>query len=60
MNDISIYHNPRCSKSRQTLALLEKQSLKVNIINYLKTPPTQESLQTILQQLGITASSINT
>lgn len=53
MSDISIYHNPRCSKSRQTLALLEQKGVKANIIEYLKTPPSVETLSTIIQQLGI-------
>lgn len=58
MSELSIYHNPRCSKSRQTLALLEEKGLDVNIIEYLKTPPTTESLTTLLQQLGFTARQL--
>jgi len=54
MSTISIYHNPRCSKSRQTLALLEEQGINADIVDYLKTPPTAESLNEILQQLGFT------
>jgi len=54
MSTISIYHNPRCSKSRQTLALLEEQGINADIVEYLKTPPTVESLNVILQQLGFT------
>jgi len=54
MSAISIYHNPRCSKSRQTLALLEQQGIEANIIEYLKTPPSPASLNSIIQQLGIT------
>jgi len=53
MSQISIYHNPRCSKSRQTLALLEEKGIEVTIIEYLKTPPSAESLRTIIEQLGI-------
>ncbi|MEK9629955.1 MAG: arsenate reductase (glutaredoxin), partial [Nitrospinota bacterium] len=48
---ITIYHNPKCSKSRQTLGLLEEKGLKVTIIEYLKNPPTAEKLKEILSQL---------
>ena len=54
MSDISIYHNPRCSKSRQTLALLEQQGIQANIIEYLKAPPSADTLTTIISQLDIT------
>ena len=39
MSEITLYHNPRCSKSRQTLALLQGRGIKPEIIEYLKTPP---------------------
>jgi arsenate reductase len=51
---VSIYHNPRCSKSRQTLALLEERGIDPEIILYLETPPSAETLSGILQKLGIT------
>ena len=47
------YHNPRCGKSRQTLQLLQKQGIDVDIIDYLKTPPTFQQLDDIIQKLGI-------
>ncbi len=50
--DVTIYHNPRCSKSRQTLELLEKHNITPTIIEYLKTPPTVEKLKEILALLG--------
>jgi len=50
---IKIYHNPRCSKSRETLKLLEDQGLKPEIIEYLKHPPTTAELQDILNKLGL-------
>lgn len=53
MSDITIYHNPRCSKSRQALVLLEQQGIEPEVVEYLKTPPTPEALQTIINQLGI-------
>ncbi len=54
MTSVTIYHNPRCSKSRQTLALLEAQGLQPTIIKYLETPPTAAQLQQILTLLGLT------
>ena len=48
---VTIYHNPKCSKSRQTLELLEKQGITPDIIEYLKSLPTTEQLQGILAQL---------
>ena len=50
---ITIYHNPKCSKSRQTLELLKENGITPTIIEYLKTPPTTETLKAILGQLGI-------
>lgn len=52
MTNIIIYHNPRCSKSRETLALLEAQSNDLEIVKYLETPPTAEQLQNIINSLG--------
>jgi arsenate reductase len=48
-----IYHNPRCSKSRQTLALLSENEMDVEIIEYLKTPPSRKELSDIIKMLGI-------
>ncbi len=50
---ITIYHNPKCSKSRQTLELLQQNGITPAIIEYLKTPPTAETLKEILAQLGL-------
>lgn len=58
MSELYIYHNPRCSKSRQTLALLEQQGLNPEIIEYLKSPPTTDELGNILQQLGLNARQL--
>ena len=46
-----IYHNPRCSKSRQTLALIQEQGIEPEIIEYLQNPPSAEELDSILQAL---------
>jgi len=49
----TIYHNPKCSKSRQTLELLKENGITPAVIEYLKTPPTAETLKVILGQLGM-------
>lgn len=51
---IEMYHNPRCSKSRQALALLQEQGIEPKIILYLDTPPTEPQLTQVLKKLGIT------
>lgn len=50
---VTIYHNPRCSKSRQTLQLLSEQGVETEVINYLDTPPTAAELERILKMLGL-------
>jgi len=50
---VKIYHNPRCSKSRATLELIEKQDIAPEIILYLKNPPTASELNDILQKLAL-------
>lgn len=55
---VTIYHNPRCSKSRATLALLEERNLEPTVIEYLKNPPDAETLGTILDSLGINAAEL--
>ncbi len=49
---VTIYHNPRCSKSRQTLALLEGRGLKPEIVLYLDNPPSASELTAIIAKLG--------
>ncbi|MES9846601.1 MAG: arsenate reductase (glutaredoxin) [Candidatus Sedimenticola sp. PURPLELP] len=50
---VEIYHNPRCSKSRQTLQLLQDQGVEPEITEYLKTPPDAATLEKILDMLGL-------
>jgi arsenate reductase len=50
---ITIYHNPRCSKSRQTLALLEEHGEKPSTVEYLKAPPSAEELKQLSKKLGL-------
>ena len=53
MADVTIYHNPRCTKSRQTLALLRQNNIEPTIIEYLKDPPDATELATISKKLGL-------
>ncbi|PHQ71722.1 MAG: arsenate reductase (glutaredoxin) [Sneathiella sp.] len=50
---VEMLHNPRCSKSRQTLAILQENGVEPQIIDYLATPPSKERLQEILDLLGM-------
>lgn len=52
MKNVTIYHNPRCSKSRETLALLEQQGVTPKVVLYLETPPSIDELKKLLQELG--------
>ena len=53
MKAFTIYHNPRCGKSRATLALLQERQLTPQIVEYLQTPPTAAELKAIVAKLGI-------
>lgn len=55
---IQILHNPRCSKSRQTLALLEENGVTPEVVEYLKTPPTSSELAAIVAKLGVSVRDI--
>ncbi len=50
---VTIYHNPRCSKSRQTLELLRDKGIEPTVIEYLQTPPSKSKLKEILKLLGL-------
>ena len=53
MSAFTIYHNPKCTKSRATLALLQEHGIEPRVIEYLKTPPTAAELKAIIGKLGI-------
>lgn len=55
---LKILHNPRCSKSRQTLGILQDKGIDVQVIEYLKENPTKEELQAILKKLGMKPQEI--
>lgn len=58
MSQISIFHNPRCSKSRGALELLEERGIQPEIIRYLESPPSAAELKTLLGKLGIGARQL--
>lgn len=58
MTDITLYHNPRCSKSRAALALLEENEIKPNLVLYLENPPTTQELQDLLDKLDMKLDGI--
>lgn len=58
MSDVTIYHNPRCSKSRQALTLLEEAGIKPHVVRYLDTPPGEAELDRLLHQLGMAPDAL--
>lgn len=50
---VTIYHNPRCSKSRETLALLQDKGISPTVVEYLDTPPSVDELRVLLRKLGM-------
>ncbi len=55
---VTIYHNPKCSKSRETLKLIEDKGIAPRVVEYLKTPPSAAELTVILRQLGLAARDL--
>ncbi|CAH0218012.1 Arsenate reductase [Pseudomonas sp. Bi70] len=53
MTDLTLYHNPRCSKSRAALQLLEERGLQPTVVHYLDTPPSAAQLREVLDKLGL-------
>ena len=58
MQNVKIWHNPRCSKSRNTAALLEEKGVDAEVIKYLDTPPSKEELKEVLKMLGMGAREL--
>lgn len=56
--ELTIYHNPRCSKSRETLELIRAKGIEPTIIEYLKNVPTEKELKLLLMQLGMRADQL--
>ncbi|HWV15200.1 MAG TPA: arsenate reductase (glutaredoxin) [Cellvibrio sp.] len=55
---ITLYHNPRCSKSREALALLQEKGIEPDVVLYLETPPTAKALKQLLAKLNISARQL--
>ncbi|PKU26174.1 arsenate reductase (glutaredoxin) [Telmatospirillum siberiense] len=55
---VTIYHNPKCGKSRDTLKLIEAKGIHPTVVEYLKTPPTAAELKRILGWLGLSAKEV--
>lgn len=58
MEDITIYHNPRCSKSRQTLTLLEERNISPEIVLYMNDVPSKATLRELLDKLNMNAADL--
>ena len=58
MSEITIYHNNRCSKSREAMCILDEIKTKANVIEYLITPPSEEELLSLLKKLGMEAHEL--
>jgi len=58
MTQVTIIHNPRCSKSRQTLALLQEQECQIQVVEYLKSPLVRSEIEGLLAKLDITAREL--
>jgi arsenate reductase (glutaredoxin) len=56
--DVTIWHNPRCSKSRQTLELLRSRGVEPRVIEYLKTPPTTGEIRRVLDLMGVSPHAL--
>ena len=58
MENVKIWHNPRCSKSRNAVALLEEQGVEAEVVKYLETPPSKDEIFEVLKMLGISAREL--
>lgn len=58
MTNITIYHNPKCGTSRNTLAMIRNSGVEPQVIEYLKTPPTREQLQALIAASGLSVREV--
>jgi len=58
MANVTIWHNPRCSKSRNAAQLLEERGVEAEVVRYLDTPPSKEEIKAVLKMLGISAREL--
>lgn len=58
MTDVTIYHNPRCSKSRQTLTLLQERGIEPDVVLYMDNPPSKKKLRELLKMMNLSARDL--
>lgn len=58
MSDITIYHNPACGTSRNTLALIRNSGVEPKVVEYLRTPPSRDELKTLLSRMEVTVRDV--
>ena len=58
MSDITIFHNPACGTSRNTLALIRHAGLEPRVVEYLKTPPSKDELRQLLSEMGLSVREL--
>ena len=58
MSDVTIYHNPACGTSRNTLAMIRNAGVEPHVIEYLKTPPSRDMLTRLIARMGISAREL--
>jgi len=58
MANVTIWHNPRCGKSRDAVNLLEEKDIDAQVVKYLDTPPSKDELKAVLKMLGISAREL--
>ena len=58
MANVTIWHNPRCGKSRDAAKLLEEKGIDADVVKYLETPPSKKELKAVLKMLGISAREL--
>lgn len=58
MNDVTIYHNPKCGTSRNVLALIRNSGVEPTVVEYLKTPPSRDELQALLARMGASVREV--
>ena len=56
--NVTIYHNPRCSTSRNTLALIREAGIEPTVIEYLKTPPNRDELKALIARMGVPVRAV--
>ncbi len=58
MSTVTIWHNPRCGKSREGLALLEEHGIEADVVKYLDTTPSADEIRAVLKKLGVSAREL--